>query len=104
MDLVIEQVVGAVVWVVALLVYMDARRRGRHGFTRFVAFWVGFPGTFLSMFVVREGSQPDIAVPRDDERALLEEVRRERAAGRTLDAGGTQSPDAGLRRRVQEES
>ena len=92
MDLFIKQLVGAVVWVVALLVYMDARRRGRRGFTRFIAFWVGMPGTFLSMFVVKEGSQPDIAPPPDDEHALLAEIRRERRSDRMLDPGDEPSP------------
>lgn len=93
MDHFIQQLVGAVVWVVALLVYVDLRRRGQHGFTRFISFWVGMPGTLLSMFVVREGTQPDIAIPPDDERALLEEIRRERSSERTLDAGGAGPPD-----------
>ncbi len=93
MDHFIQQLVGAVVWVVALLVYMDLRRRGKHGFTRFIAFWAGMPGTFLSMFAIREGTQPDIAIPPDDERALLEEIRRERGGGRTLASGGARPPD-----------
>jgi hypothetical protein len=79
----IEEIVGLVVWVVSLAVYVDLRRRGRHGFTRLVTFWVAFPGSWISMIWAREGSQPDIAPPPDDEAALLEEIRR----GRKLPPG-----------------
>ena len=85
MDHFVQQLVTAVVWVVGLVVYVDLRRRGKHGFTRFVAFWTGIPATFLSMFVVKEGSQPDIPLPPDDEASLLAEIREERRAERTLD-------------------
>jgi hypothetical protein len=88
MDHFVEQLVAAVVWVVGLVVYLDLRRRGRHGFTRLVAFWTGMPATFISMFVVKEGSQPDIAIPADDELGLLEEIRRDRDEHPGLQAGG----------------
>jgi hypothetical protein len=89
----IQQLVGAVVWVLAVVVYLDLRRRGRHGFTRFIAFWAGMPVTFLSMFAVKEGSQPDIPAPPDDDLALLAEIRRERSGDRTLESPDTPSAD-----------
>ncbi len=97
MDGFVEQLVGLVVWLVALAVYVDARRRGRHGFTRLVAFWVGFPATWISLLVVREGSQPDIEPPPDDEVALLEEIRRERKSGRLPREGMEPPPNGGGR-------
>jgi hypothetical protein len=95
MDGFVEHLVGLVVWLVSIVVYVDARRRGRRGFTRLVAFWLGFPATWISLFVVREGSQPDILPPPDDEAALLEEIRRARDAGRSLEDGTQAPPDGG---------
>lgn len=104
MDHFIQQLVTAVVWVVGLVVYVDLRRRGKHGFTRFVAFWTGMPATFISMFVVKEGTQPDIEVPADNERALLEEIRRQRRHDRTLHAGGVPPAEDEDHRAAQEET
>jgi len=95
MDGFVEQLVGLVVWLVSIVVYVDARRRGRHGFTRLVSFWLGFPATWISLFVVREGSQPDIHPPPDDEAALLEEIRQDREAGRSLKDATGPPPDGG---------
>lgn len=93
MDAFLRQLVGLVVWLVSVAVYLDARRRGRRGFTRFVAFWVGFPATWISWLVVREGTQPDIQPPPDDEMALLEEIRRDRDTDRSLPSPGAGRPD-----------
>jgi len=95
MDGFVEHLVGLVVWLVSIVVYVDARRRGRHGFTRLVAFWLGFPATWISLLVVGEGSQPDILPPPDDEAALLEEIRRDREAGRALKEGPEPPTDGG---------
>jgi hypothetical protein len=75
----LEELVGLVVWLLAVAVYVDARRKGLRGFRRLVSFWMGFPATWLSFLVVSEGSQPLLAPPPDDEDALLEEIRRDRA-------------------------
>jgi hypothetical protein len=76
--------VGAIVWTLANVVYVDMRRRGARGFGRFAAFWVGFPVSFLWMALVKEGR----ALPtsedylEDDADALLREVRRDRESRR----------------------
>lgn len=82
---ILRSVIAAIVWVVANVVYVDLRRKGIHGFTRFAAFWAGTPTTWIALFAVREGRQPTFhSRPDDDERELLEAIRRDRAlrAGR----------------------
>lgn len=71
--------VGVLVSGVANLVYFDLKRRGRQGWTRIVAFWVGTPFTWISLILLPEGSQPSLEPPEDNEEALLEEIRRDRA-------------------------
>ena len=76
----LKLLLGALVWVVANVVYMDLKRKGIRGFTRFAAFWTGTPTTWISLFAIKEGSQPVIDPPPDDEgEALLAEIRRDRA-------------------------
>jgi hypothetical protein len=74
----VEEVVAAAVWAVSNLVYFDLRRKGVRGFSRFLAFWMGNPTTWVSLFVVQEGSQPVFEPPPDDEALLLQEVRQDR--------------------------
>lgn len=76
----LQSVIGAAVWLIANAVYLDLRRKGVRGFTRFAAFWAGTPTTWISFFVVREGSHPAV-VPMEviDDEALFAEVRRDRA-------------------------
>jgi len=74
----IEEVVTAAVWAVSNVVYFDLRRKGVRGFSRFLAFWMGNPWTWLSFFLVKEGSQPAFKAPPDDEALLLHEVRQDR--------------------------
>lgn len=78
MESLVEELAGLVVWLLANWAYLGARRTGTRGLRRFVAFWMGLPGTLLSLFLVKEGSQPKLAPPPDDEDALLAEVRRSR--------------------------
>ncbi len=87
----INELVGALVWLVANGVYVDARRKGARGAHRFFAFWMGMPLTWVWFFTVGEGSEPRIAPPPDDEEALLEEVRRDRS--RRLARGQTEFPE-----------
>ena len=84
----LEWVVGAIVWALANVVYVDMRRKNVRGFGRFAAFWVGFPGTFTSMWWVKEGRSARIDPPPDDEDDLLLEVRRDRDARRLEGARG----------------
>jgi hypothetical protein len=78
-DVLIQQLAGFAVWLVANGVYVDLRRKGEKGFARLVCFWLGLPVTWLSLLVVGEGSQPRIRPPPDDDTILLREIRRDRA-------------------------
>ena len=76
----LKLLLGALVWVVANVVYVDMKRKGIRGFTRFAAFWTGTPTTWISLFAIKEGSQRVIDPPPDDEgEALLADIRRDRA-------------------------
>lgn len=75
----VQALIAAIVWVVANVVYLDLRRKGIHGFTRFAAFWAGTPTTWITFFAVQEAKQPTFETGADDdERALLEAIRRDR--------------------------
>lgn len=78
-DWFVKEIVGLFLWLVANAVYLGAVRRGEGGFRRLVAFWIGLPGTFVTLVAVKEGSQPVVEPPPDDDAALLEDVRRSRA-------------------------
>lgn len=80
-----ETIIAGIVWTIANVVYIDMRRKGVHGFTRFAAFWVGNPTTWISLFAVEEGQQPAFD-PVDDE-ALLDQIRRDRIERRLPPAG-----------------
>jgi len=86
----LQSVVGAIMWTVANMVYFDMKRRGIRGFARFVAFWLGNPATWITFFMVPEGSTPVIEPPPDDEESLFAEVRKDRrlraASPDTLDS------------------
>jgi hypothetical protein len=102
MNIFLEPVMWAIVWTLANVVYVDLRRKGvRRG--RVIAFFVGWPGTLLSLFAVREGVQPRFDTPPDDDERLLREVRADRelrgeVAGRTSRDGyeqtGKEEPEA----------
>jgi hypothetical protein len=98
MEAFIAELAGALVWLVANGVYLDARRKGTRGFVRFLAFWMGLPVTWISLIKVAEGSQPVIEPPPDDEEALLAEVRRDRAL-RAANAPPPQEP-----KRIEEDT
>ena len=74
----LEAIVTAVVTLIANLVYIDLKRKGVGGFTRFVSFWMGTPWSWVSFFMVPEGSQPKFEPPPDDEALLFREVRHDR--------------------------
>ncbi len=84
----LEGILGAAVWVIANLAYGSMARTGEQGFRRLAAFWLGWPGTFVSYMVIkptRRMSEPQMD-PRyqeqlelKEERDLLLEIRRDRA-------------------------
>jgi hypothetical protein len=73
-----QTMAAALGWVVANVVYLDMKRKGARGFTRFAAFWAGTPTTWITLFAVREGKQPTFERGADEE-DLLREIRRDRA-------------------------
>lgn len=104
MGFLIKELAGLVVWLTANLVYLRARRTGIRGFQRVLAFWMGLPGTLLPMFLVKEGSQPRIAPPPDDEDGLLAEVRRDRWLRAGGKPGGPPDRDANDTKDTNEEA
>ncbi len=79
---------GAIVWLVANVVYVDMKRKGLHGFTRFAAFWAGTPTTWIALFALKDGTQPSFERPDDDDTTLLEEIRRDRLQRGEVGHGG----------------
>lgn len=75
----LEMLIAAIVWVVANVVYLDLKRKGIHGFTRFAAFWAGTPTTWITLFAVPDGKVPTFEPAEDlDEVSLLEAIRDDR--------------------------
>lgn len=74
----IEGLAGGLVWALANFVYVDLKRKGKSGFSRIVLFWMGLPLTWLWLFLIREGSAPEVGAAPDDADAILAEIRRER--------------------------
>ena len=89
----LERILGSLVWLMANLAYGSYVRDGERGFKRFAAFWLGFPVTLCSAFVIPRTRR--LRVLRGDEleeeRELLMEIRRDRARrsfrGREEDEG-----------------
>ena len=75
----LEGIIGGFVWAAANYLYIDMRRKGRRGFARIALFWMGVPWTWLWLFVIPEGTDPELPPPEDDAEGLLEEIRRKRA-------------------------
>jgi hypothetical protein len=84
----LRELIGSLVWLAANGLYIDMRRKGRHGLARIIFFWMGNPATWLWLFLVPEGKKPELPPPADDFDHLLEEIRRDRA----LSAGGGATP------------
>ena len=64
--------------VLANVLYVDLRRKGKSGLSRVILFWMGTPLTWLWLLLVKEGSAPAIEEPPDDAAAILAEIRRDR--------------------------
>lgn len=79
----LELWIGAIVWLVANVVYVDKKRKGLRGFTRFAAFWTGTPTTWIAFFALKDGRQPSFEHSSDDDdEDLLDAIRRDRALRR----------------------
>ncbi len=95
----LEELVGALVWLAANGLYIDLKRKGRPGIPRLIFFWMGTPATWLWFFLVPEGKKKAKLPPVDDAQAILEEIRKDKAlrgsperADRGLPSGGTEEP------------
>jgi hypothetical protein len=75
----LEATVTAVVWAVANVVYFEQKRRGIQSGSRFIAFWLGNPATWVTFFMLSEGSHAELKAPPDDEAELFREVRKDRS-------------------------
>ena len=90
--------IGGIVWafvfVIANWTYLDFRRVDERGFKRFVAFWLGWPLSFLTKILVENGSQPRMKLDDRDLGELVKEIRRDRLLrGRSKGAGALPSPN-----------
>jgi hypothetical protein len=74
---VFEGIFGSIVWVLANVLYIDLRRKGKSGWSRIILFFMGLPLTWLWLFLVKDGSAPELIEPPDDADAILAEIRRE---------------------------
>ena len=68
-----------VISILANLLYIDLKRKGKPGWSRIILFWMGMPLTWLWFFLIKEGSAPELEEAPDDADAILAEIQRERA-------------------------
>lgn len=73
-----EGIIGSIISILANVLYIDLRRKGRPGFSRFILFWMGIPFTWLWLFLIKEGSAPELEEAPDDADHILAEIRRDR--------------------------
>lgn len=91
----LEGILGSLVWVVANIAYGTYIRDGERGFKRGLAFYLGFPGTLCSAFVIprskriRKSRRDEL----EEERELLMEIRRDRARRLSRSQGADESTD-----------
>ena len=69
---------GGVIWLLANILYIDLKRKGKPGWSRIILFWMGIPLTWLWLFLVREGSAPELEEIPDDADAILAEIQRDK--------------------------
>ena len=94
METIIGGIVGVFVFVIANWTYLDFRRVDERGFKRFVAFWLGWPLTFLTKILVENGSQPRMELDDRDLGDLVKEIRRDRLLrARSEGEGASASPN-----------
>ncbi len=91
----LEGIATLVVWIVATTAYVSYVRDGERGFKRLVAFWLGFPWTLCSAFIVQRSKllPEPIHDEEEEERALLLEIRRDRLLRIRLGQGRDEGAD-----------
>ena len=82
-----EGIIGSIIWVLANALYIDQKRKGKGGWGRIILFWMGNPLTWLWLFLIKEGSAPEVVGPPDDAEAILAEIRRERRLSSGISEG-----------------
>ena len=83
-------------WLIANWAYLDFRRTGDGGFKRLVAFWMGWPMTFVTAMLVKNGSQPQIRLDDRNLDELVDEIRRDRLLRERSDRGRALPPEGDL--------
>lgn len=73
-----EEFITGVIWILANLLYIDLKRKGKAGWSRIILFWMGLPLTWLWLFLVKDGSAPELQEVPDDADAILAEIHREK--------------------------
>lgn len=86
--LMLARILAALVWIIANVVYSSMVRDGQRGFRRLAAFYLGWPGTFVSYLAIqpkRRVEDPELdtryrtQLEFEEDRDLLYEIRRDRA-------------------------
>jgi hypothetical protein len=90
---VFEGIVAGIISVLANLLYIDMKRKGRPGLSRIILFWMGTPLTWLWFLLVREGSAPVLEEAPDDAAEILAEIRRDRRLRSGTQGQGSDPPD-----------
>ena len=91
----LESLLGSLVWIVANVAYGAYVRDGERGFKRLAAFWLGFPLTLCSGFLMprRSGLRHPMRDELEEDRALLLEIRRDRARRLSQSPAADEGPD-----------
>ena len=87
-----EEFITGVIWILANLLYIDLKRKGKPGWSRIILFWMGLPLTWLWLFLVKDGSAPELKEVPDDADAILAEIRRDRRLGPGCQEGDEAEP------------
>ena len=105
----LREIFVAMVWIIANFAYGSMARSGEQGFRRLAAFWLGWPGTFVSYSVIqptRRLTEPEtdtryaLQLELEAERDLLVEIRRDRARRLSQSPAADEGPDVAGDQRV----
>jgi hypothetical protein len=92
---VFEGLFTGIIWILANVLYIDLKRKGKPGWGRMILFWMGIPLTWLWLFLIKEGSAPELVETPDDADVILAEIRRDKQLrpGPSEGKEGGPSPD-----------